>query len=372
MDPLVLEYIRKKYLSDDGDLKSAQAASMGQQANLGMLDAANRIGAALSGTQADPHALDSLRQGAQLPVEMLHAQRQADMQNSQIASMRINQAHELENLDPQSKASAMQRSAIGGLFKDLPAAMGDSFNNMSASDLAQMEPMLKLKEQIQGRKEAHQIALAQRTDDRQMKAASEFANKLQGLFSKGVVKNAGEAERLVGNAKALISQYPDPNAMPAAQINLLVKELEKISSGGVGTEGGIRSLLPNSVYGSMLLGLSKLQNEPVGANAGAFIKQFTPYLDELERNSKRTIREHVQPLFTAYERRLSPSDFEALKADHSKYFETEEHKPQLAGSHVRVTNGTETLDIPPGPHQEADINAARTQFGDKFRIVGSR
>lgn len=113
-------------------------------------------------------------------------------------------------------------------------------------------------------------------------------------------------------ANSLAALYPDPNKMPKQMVNLYVEELGKIAQGGSATEGTLQGLTPDTLNGALKSAYSKLKNEPTGANAGAFIKQYQDYANSVAGDAKDTLKQNYQGIIESKKPWLTPGSYNTL------------------------------------------------------------
>lgn len=162
-----------------------------------------------------------------------------------------------------------------------------------------------------------------KTTGDQAKAMSEVTNKIEQSKSRGVVKNAYEAERLIDNAQSLINEYSQNgknlNDMPQAQVANFFNELAKIAKGGVANESDYKHIAPNTLASRLMSHISSIGNTPTGADLGKFITENQPYLNSLKQNAMGVAGNDINNYLTGYKDRLSPQQYDTLKNLHGRY-----------------------------------------------------
>ncbi len=161
------------------------------------------------------------------------------------------------------------------------------------------------------------------------KTYSELVLKVETPRGRPDVQNAQKNLLAIGNAKELLSQYPDLNQMPVQQANLLNAELSKISSGGVGSEHGQKSLEASTLASNWQSLKARVGGEPTPAELGGFLKENAKYLDGLEGVANDTVAKYQKAIYGAYKSRLTPEEDAAFKQEYAHIFK-EKGQPQAA------------------------------------------
>lgn len=263
---------------------------------------------------------------------------------------------ENEKNDPNSPTSqqfrAYARKYAPNIGDDVTAADGEKlFPYMFKDFESKQEQVFKDKElnqKISAQAQQHadandlkQTLLDGKNQDNQSKAYSELTNKIEQTKSRGATKNAWEADRLISNAQGLLSEYPDLNQVPQAQVSLFAQELGKIAKGGVAGEQEVKDLITPTYASHLQAELSKLENQPTGANLGAFLAEQKKYLDTLGANSKRVIGQSVGNLVAGYKRRVNPDDYSEINDRFKDYL-----TPNSKGSSNSVPQNSAALQRP--------------------------
>lgn len=188
------------------------------------------------------------------------------------------------------------------------------------------------------------------------KTYSEMIGKMETPRGNQSVQQAQNALRNIGNAEELMNMYPDLNKMPSQQVNLLYTELAKIASGGVGSEHGQKSLEANTFKQNFNNFLSKAENEPTGADLGAFLQQNKTYLQGLKSNNQKAVTDYKTKIYNGYKNRLTDDQQKQFKEEYSDLFKPQETpKPPP---------------VPGGPGQALSAPAPNYKVGDTKNIGG--
>lgn len=354
MNPTVKSYLSEKYGFKDELSERALQDAQTQAHDVQFMNAMNRagttIGAAIAGTRPDYSFNQEMSEMAQAPVKDLMARRKAQADDLNYQNAQINTAEMRDARDPNSRQSQTLRKAWEKSLPGIEKAYGDDWQHVTAADGNLILKPLEFREQLDSRRQLMQAHLQRQTDERQDRAMSETVDLIERSKSRGMVKNAWEAERLVDNAKEILNAYPDLNKMPQQQVVLLVDELGKIARGGAATEGSQHALMPNTVTSNFMSGLAKLKNSPQGAQLGEFIKGYGHYLDDLKSNARNVIGQSIKSTLVGHKHRLRQSDHDTIAQNYSDYLEASNRspasKPKPSGR-LQVSNGKESLYILP-------------------------
>jgi hypothetical protein len=347
---------------DPNALKNAQAQQRQmQQANMGAM-AGKEIAAAMSRGGYKPNftANEQLNQMAALPVQQV-------MQQQQVAMNAVKQGMDLSDLqdkvqarDPNSKPSQAARGILLSTFPEL--AQNPNFANMDYETIRGMAPNIEnalsnqtkmaymnmnaqermqavqyrsdTQAQIAADRAQQQAAMQQQKQDQDSdKAASDMTTKFGQMMRRKDLANASDADRRVDNLLDIVSQYPDLNQMPREQANTFAKEAEQIFSGGRAHEGSTKEIIPTTLMGGLQNLLSKGTNNVEPAQVGDFVREYLPYMQSLQQNSRAYIAGQLQPVTTAYKPRIKPDMYNSLVNDpdnYGKYFKAIKPNPSAA------------------------------------------
>lgn len=171
----------------------------------------------------------------------------------------------------------MKSQVFQNMIKRLyPKDMADSdVKLLSAADAPQAMDILKLKETIEGRKDAAMLARQSKMEGTDNKRYTSLGDALDE--NKGRAGEFGRQVQFVNNADRVLQlakQFPDLN-LPPAQMGELASASASLIGGGSGAaEGTINRFVPKTLAGSAA-GLAQwLTSEPHGAGQQAFVKQM--------------------------------------------------------------------------------------------------
>jgi hypothetical protein len=137
---------------------------------------------------------------------------------------------------------------------------------------------------------------------------------------------ASQAERDLYAAQkmqTLINQYPDPNKMPMAQVNLLASEAGKIATGGVPSMHELEGIKPNSIDQRFSVIASNLANHPSPANAGAFIKELERYSQGLSEDARGVIEDKYGRVIESARDELGDQNYQSLRKNYIDRFKVQ-------------------------------------------------
>lgn len=226
--------------------------------------------------------------------------------------------------------------------------------NASAADLLKVAPFLVKDQAAQtamqkalmqeagkkSRAEAHESAADKRAKDRnslikegndskktdkanlnQDKALQTTKQLLESARGNPAAAQAEKDLYSVQKANSLINLVDDPNKMSNQQVNLLVSEVSKIATGGVPTGHEQEALKPGTGAAKLAKLWSSLTNEPTGANAGAFIKEFQNYNNALAKDAKKVIQDKYGRVIESSKKQLGDDNYKALQSQYLHRFD---------------------------------------------------
>lgn len=156
--------------------------------------------------------------------------------------------------------------------------------------------------------------------DSAKKATKEAADqtKAVGDVSKQIITFTGRAGRVpfnnelyANNALSLV-QGQDLNNLSGQQLSLFYSELNKLAKGGVGTEKELDNIMPHTLTQKVMSIGQNISNAPVGADAGKFVNQLVPYLNDLKQNSSKQLGQEIGTIIDSNRSRLAPDDLQHL------------------------------------------------------------
>lgn len=128
---------------------------------------------------------------------------------------------------------------------------------------------------------------------------------------------------------SLMAKYPDPNNMPAAQVNLLTGETAKIATGGAPTMHELQGIDPATLQKIWSAALGKVNNKITPANAGQFLNELSGYAQAVSKDAEGIIQDkygrviesnkeglggHYQQAVSNYMERFKPKEQAAMAA----------------------------------------------------------
>jgi hypothetical protein len=75
--------------------------------------------------------------------------------------------------------------------------------------------------------------------------------------------------------------------------------------------------MPQSLASSIMKGLGQLENQPNGAQLGAFLKEYQPYLNTIRTNSNQLVNDRTDRILKAQAPRLGTNNISLLKSIYS-------------------------------------------------------
>lgn len=308
-------------------LKAAQDAANTSRLIAMLGQAGSTIGSAftpLSKEKPNTEFFKNLEQSAGQPVQDVMTQ-QASEQAATKGALEKSQLQKVMNLqDPSSAESQSFRKAVETAYPNIRKVYGADWDNVSAADKDLVFEPIKLKEQMDMKREAAQQALqmkqmmfGKQANEKQSTAQNQTMSMLESARGNPEVSGALRNKLLVKNAASLINQYPDPNKMSPAEVSLLVTEIGKIASGGVPAEKELQTIMPNTMKSNLASMYSKLANNPQPAEAGAFIKKYQNYLKELDKNATDVVNDKYSRVLEGQKSRIGDDSYNNLKQNYT-------------------------------------------------------
>lgn len=333
--------------------------------------AGSTVGSALtplSKEKPNTEFFKNLEQAANQPVQDVLTQ-QASQQSEMKGALEKRQLQEaMDASDPNSDKSVALRKAYEKAFPGIDKSYGKYWSSVSAADAPliahPLELRAKLDEQLTNalaNREFKQGLLNKKGDEKQGTATNQTMGMLESARGNPEVSGALRNKLLVKNAASLINQYPDPNNMSPAEVSLLVTEIGKIASGGVPAEKELQTIMPNTMKSNLASMYSKLANNPQPAQAGAFIKKYQNYLQELDNNANDTINTKYNRVLEGQKSRIGDDSYNNLKENYTaKPVQFKNKGAQQSTSFpADVMKYAEDHNIT--PEQAAAVKAQRTQ-----------
>lgn len=167
--------------------------------------------------------------------------------------------------------------------------------------------------------------------------------------------SAGKAERLIG-----LAPNGDPNKMSPQMVSLLRQELGKMATGGVPTAHELEALNSNALPEKLSRTIQIFNNQPTSANAGAFIKEYSGYIQALKEDARETITERYNRIIEPRKKLLGDEHYQNLKDQYLGDFE-----PSKKSSGKGKTKGEGAL-APLAPEDLEAVQWARQNPNSPF------
>lgn len=252
-----------------------------------------------------------------------------------VRNIKDQQAKDLE--DPNSNASQSARQLAGSVLQK--AGFSPSMiDGMSHDDILKQFPqfagLLTHKDATDANRlkaqELHEYQMARvgaMADQNQNKIdtkATDNQNKANTGLHKDINTYRGnqaaqQAATGVLNAKRaldVLNQYPDPNKMPPEMVKMFTSEIAKIATGGSPTEATMHEIQPGGGGMTAAQMVSKITNAPTPALQGAYIKQYSKYLNNIMNTSNDALSAYKADIAKGYFDRVSPEQKEEFLSDH--------------------------------------------------------
>ena len=115
----------------------------------------------------------------------------------------------------------------------------------------------------------------------------------------------------------MVREFPDVDSWTPAQVALFNNEVEKIAKGGTPTDHDAKEMGNPTLVMSMNKLISGVQNTPVGAEQGKFIKLNLKYLQGLKEVSQNVLKQNITDTASAFKRKMGSDGHKRLLARHS-------------------------------------------------------
>jgi len=319
----VQNYIKQKYNllspeSYDTQMKAAQDDANNRKSNLGIAQFLSGLGSAMAGKGPEQAAqtFDSIRgQIDKNTVGELQNRHDAQMQNLN-SNQKIDEMQRTQDsFDPNSKASQSFRKIIETNFPNVAKTYGDSWKDVTASDKDNIFEPLKLKENIEARKQQFQLQQQLRNDDKVTKLAKAMKDDLDA--DKGRSGNFGQISAKVQSAErleGLVQSFKDGNLPPAQMEELALGLSNMLAPGGGTSRAQVEALVPHTAIGDASKLKNWLFNEPGGSNQQKFVEQMSHTIQrekDIANGQLNQIRSQRLPIHAELKKR-SPDMYNAL------------------------------------------------------------
>jgi hypothetical protein len=313
----LLNKIYGKGLGDE-DLKDAQAQRNKTQLIMNLSKAGNLVGEGLSrGTiKANNDIQDSILKNADQPIQDIKARRDAKMQGIE-TGLKASDLMDKEKLrDPASNISSAYRNMALQLNPKLGAQ--PDFSSMSAEGIKALLPMVDASIKMDFLKMQKEQMGKQKQEEHYNKAEADVGNKIEQLYStRGAAGRAAVMTQAADRLNAYANQFKDKNQMTPQDVEMLVKDLGTMMSGGVATEGSSKRLMPPTLSTKFANLVQLVSSAPSGANMKEFVDKMQNAANELKNVSTKYEREHVNSLVDTYKNSLRPESYKQLKDKYS-------------------------------------------------------
>jgi hypothetical protein len=160
------------------------------------------------------------------------------------------------------------------------------------------------------------------------KAESDTQKQITQFKSRGLGKTASEGEYYADRAQGLLSQYPNLNKMPKEQQTAFMSEVMKLAKGGVAGREEMKNVLNPSIVNNLSSMAGKFINQPTPAYAGAYLKQWAPYVSALKQNSQETIGKETNNIIESNRAKLTPDAYDRMQTLHKPYLDAYRNSDQ--------------------------------------------
>lgn len=220
----------------------------------------------------------------------------------------------LSNQDSNPGSAASQ--AMRGIALKMGFKFGD---NVSAEDIKKQIPQLTSfvnhQDQIEAMRQTkaaalltHQDAMKDKMEEKQNKAYSELANHLETFRGNRVAQQAAMDQYSAAKALDMVKNK-DPNTLTSQDLQLLAGEMSKIATGGVPTEHGIKSLMPDNLNLKNAEMRNFLLSKPSDAQAGEYVKKNMKYLQDMVHSADGVLHDYRSNILRGYKGRVKDEQY---------------------------------------------------------------
>lgn len=268
--------------------------------------------------------------------------KQFEDQGKQIASMpeQYLQQGVAQKMDPKSPASVAARNLAQYIDPEMQIN-----NQMSAADLEKVFPQMAIVKNSQDatamrgevaknrqadRLNAQAIMLQKYQDMKDQKQQNAYNQTVQQLestrTSTPAVQQAEKDVYAASKANQLVkSMGGNPDKLNPQQVQLLVSEVGKIASGQGTTDRTLDVLTPKTLAGQMAGVWQNLINHPTPANAGAFIKQYLQYANDISNIAKKEIKDRYGRIINSRSSQFNADQLQQLNNNYINRFDEPEN-----------------------------------------------
>jgi hypothetical protein len=152
----------------------------------------------------------------------------------------------------------------------------------------------------------------------QDRALAQTKTMLESARGNAAVQQAQKDLYSTKKVNSLLNIYPDLDKVPDAQVSLVIGEIAKIAQGGVPPGHEQDSLKPNTPESKLTKLWGQLNNEPTGANLGAYLKEFKKYNDVLANDAQDVIKDKFGRVIESSKKQLGDGNYKSLQEQYMK------------------------------------------------------
>lgn len=345
MNPALQEYLQNKQ-----QLASAQQESRRNEMLTGLARASASLSAGLahSNVPVNEAPFNAMAATDQQPVtDVLNAQKSqaADLSNQQALMATQKQAGDS---DPNSPQSIAAKNLIKRLY---PGKFDDAtLDSLSAADVGNsiMKP-LELDQKINEHKDEMASKAADRKENAatradakstadQNKAYTDLVQKAESARSNQAVQ---QAQLAIQNASRALKLADSGKPVSRQDLALLAEEMGKIATGGVPSDHGVQSLMPDNLQTRLAKLKEFLTNNPTDAEAAEYVKRNISYLHDMTDVSNDTLKNYHRNLLNGYKDRIG----ESQRAEYEKTYHLDNNDQAAISSPAGQDHAARAADI---------------------------
>lgn len=284
----------------------------------------------LAKTMPDNTAFNALMTAAQQPITDIKSKQDLANETMKGQVLKGQASTEIQKTDPESAVSQAARD----LYRKTTGKDADP--SLSAADIEKMDPVLAriftAEENAKNRAATRDAARGTKDADKKDKVDQHVGDMLESSRQTPDVRQAYLDAYSASKATTLLNKNFDLNKLSMPEVQLLTSEVAKIAQGGVPHKEELAALKPNGVPQWLSAAASKVTGAPTPANAGAFLKVYKEYLEDLTKNAKGIINDKVGRVIDTHEGRMNSQTAKLYREKYLKPLE-EAKAEKKASSH---------------------------------------
>jgi hypothetical protein len=308
-------------------LNSAQNLRNNLQLLAGLQHAGQTIGSAfvpMSNVRPNEQLYQSQMAAAERPIQDVMTRQSLLNQATKDVLMHAQAQKQMAYQDPSSPESEAFRKAVMTINPGIAKVYGDSFKDITAADKELIFDPIKLKEQIDARKDIaeqnrmmKQSTLQAQMDNKRSDADSKAR---QAVFSFRGNAGAQQASKDVLSTAKALDLINQPGIKTTQDLQLIAQELGKVASGGVPGAHEIYALLPSNLKTKTAELINFISSKPTNAQADEYLQRNKKYLNEIRSTAVDTLKNYQLNMAKGFKNKMHPDEYSDLQKDISSQY----------------------------------------------------